>query len=506
MEKDGWMEFSDRFTKSLAATLYQYEDAPITLDDELIKAYLEERVENGESICNALCGHYERLSDWNFWKDTFASGYPYEEGYYAGKDNSYLCAIFMLLFVVEKMLNEHGLYELKILYDIGMDVSLINSFISSAIMDYDFEEKGELDFNSNYFPNSMVPSYIFTIHRTESALHMIEKERDLLYPLFSEELMTVRERVDRNVIVTGISFMQIQAILLLMERSNLYPMYIKKVAKDLLFIFKEILANTRIKRIEIDAAICGGMVRNGVKKTTGIKIFFALENFDCYCLRIDFPHEGVDYLHINLHEPMRKTAYPLRPGQYSAFSKKHGDFSNFFFAFGNLYWFRNNFVAKVNDLARFASENEMEQEEKLCRDLLEVFSKQEHYHIADHDISKENMMEFVAEFGSALTHCQIKGVSYSDTAVENINEELEKIKLADILSDALVKYQRYRLDERVFGDACEKKIADLKALLLKCLLEHFPSEAAVIGTKEELEELQLEDIFLFVEDVCDLKK
>ena len=194
----------------------------------------------------------------------------------------------MLLFVVEKMLKEHGLYELDILYDIGMDVSLINSFISSMIMDYDFEEKGGLDFNSNYFPNSMISSYIFTIHRTE-------KYRDLSCPLFSEELMTVRERVDRNVIVTGISFMQIQAILLLMERSNLYPAYIKKVAKDLLFIFKEILANTRIKRIEIDAAICGGMVRNGVKKTTGIKIFFALENFDCYCLRIDFPHEGADY-------------------------------------------------------------------------------------------------------------------------------------------------------------------------------------------------------------------
>ena len=195
------MEFSDKFTKSLAATLVQYKNAPIKLKDELVKAYLEERIENGVFICNALQGHYERLSNGDFWKDTFASGYSDEETCYVKKNNPYLCAVFMLLFVVEQMLNEHGLYELETLYDLGLDVSLINSFISSAIMDYDFEEKGGLDFNSNYLPNSMVPSYIGSIHRTESELHMIQKDRNLLHPLFSEELVTVRERVDRNIIV-----------------------------------------------------------------------------------------------------------------------------------------------------------------------------------------------------------------------------------------------------------------------------------------------------------------
>lgn len=48
------MEFSDKFTKSLAATLVLYKNAPIKLKDELVKAYLEERIENGVFICNAL--------------------------------------------------------------------------------------------------------------------------------------------------------------------------------------------------------------------------------------------------------------------------------------------------------------------------------------------------------------------------------------------------------------------------------------------------------------------
>lgn len=34
-------------------------------------------------------------------------------------------------------------------------------------------------------------------------------------------------------------------------------------------------------------------------------------------MRIDFPHEGAEYLHLNLHEPHRQTAIPLNYKQYS---------------------------------------------------------------------------------------------------------------------------------------------------------------------------------------------
>ena len=35
------MEFSDKFTKSLAATLVQYKNAPIKLKDELVKMFYQ---------------------------------------------------------------------------------------------------------------------------------------------------------------------------------------------------------------------------------------------------------------------------------------------------------------------------------------------------------------------------------------------------------------------------------------------------------------------------------
>ena len=42
-----------------------------------------------------------------------------------------------------------------------------------------------------------------------------------------------------------------------------------------------------------------------------MKIFFALENSDRYCLKIDFPHEGAEYLHLNLHELIDRQQFHL---------------------------------------------------------------------------------------------------------------------------------------------------------------------------------------------------
>ena len=83
------------------------------------------------------------------------------------------------------------------------------------------------------------------------------------------------KKIDKEIIMTGISFMQIQAILLLMENSKLYSIYVRKIAKSILLILKEILANSRIEKIEIDSAISAGVIRPGIKRTTGIKLFFA---------------------------------------------------------------------------------------------------------------------------------------------------------------------------------------------------------------------------------------
>lgn len=296
--------------------------------------------------------------------------------------------------------------------------------------------------------------------------------------------------------------MQLQAILLLMESSKLYPEYIKKISKSILLIFKEILANARIEKIEIDSSISAGVIRQGIKKTTGMKIFFALENTDRYCLRIDFPHNDVGYLHLNLHEPNRETAIPLNSRQYNLLKIKYGDLSDMFFKFGNLYWFRYHFEERVKKCHLAKGEEDISSQ--FIADMKKIFSKQSHYRLVEDNITKENMSEFIAEFGRALIHTQVRETSYGYTEVENIDEELTKIKMKDIMINAFGLYQRFYIEEQIFQASYKVVFEKLKRKLLNALFDEFSSEVTIWGKREDYEEMNLEEIFTLLEYIVGL--
>ncbi len=381
--------------------------------------------------------------------------------------------------------------------------SMINTFMSSLIMDFDFESSYKLDFNTNYMPSPMLTEYIGGMYKTEI---LKQQYMEILgqTTLLESELIELNRKIDREILVTGISFMQIQAILLLMESSKLYPVYVSKIAKSILLIFKEMLADSRIEKIEIDSAISAGVIRQGIRKTTGMKIFFALENSDRYCLRIDFPHEGAEYLHLNLHEPHRQTAIPLNYKQYSMLKKQYGDLSNLFFNFGNMYWFRYDFIEKLNKCSLIEGcENN---NSSFIADIKAVFFRQSHYRLFDDNITKDNMVDFIAEFGKALIHTQIYETSYFCTEIENIDDKLTKIKLRDIFISAFALYQRFYLEEKIFQKSYKIGYDKLKEKLLNALFTSFSSEVAPLGEYAEFEEMRLEDIFSLLYDIVNDSK
>lgn len=496
------MKFTDRFTKSLAALLLQYDEAPLVLIDEDMEWYLENVIENGEYINQCVCKNYHQLSNWELWEDCLIEGYPFEESLYENSNSSYLCSIFMILFVINKKLQDDNLYDLEKLHGMNMEVNAVNTFISSLIMDFDFQKSGSIDFNSSYIPNQMVAEYIWNMYKTENMLHIYQNKSEKIIISFDDEIVKLNQKIDRDVISTGISFMQIQAILLLMESSNVYPDYIRKIAKKIILIFKEILANARIKKIEIDSAIIAGVIRDGIRKTTGIKIFFALENYDRFCLRIDFPHEGADFLHLNLHEPYRETAFPLNRKQYSVLKNKYAELDEIFFQFGNLYWFRYNFISKLENLSPAKDTNKYEEYLIFKQEMLELFHSQGHYHIFSDEISKDNMIDFIVEFGSALMHTKVSAVLYTYTDIDNINDELIKIKLRDVLSSGLAIYQRCIIEEQFFRTSYKEVLKKLKFSLLDTLFNHYNSCVSTLGSYEDFAKLEIKDILLLLDEIC----
>lgn len=494
--------FTNKFSKSIAALLLKYNEAPIILKDDYMIEYLCDFIENGDIINHYIEGQFDRLSDWTFWNSSFNKEYPFKQ-MNSTRNAAYLLTIFMLLFAINRDLHKDNLYDLENLSEMMIFSSSINTFISSLIMDFDFRDYGSLNFNSNYMPNVMVSEYIGNMYRTE---HMLTQYRE--FPIkqnisLDKELLVLNKKIDKDILITGITFMQIQAILLLMECSTLYSKNVRMISKSILMIFKEILANARIRKIEIDTAICTGTIRKGTKKTTGIKIFFALENLDRYCLRLDFPHKGEEFLHYNLHEPGRKTALPLSINQYNELKNKYVSVDDIFFRFGNLYWFRNNFISKLDKLSPPDYTEEYESYSAFRKEMLQLFQDQGHYRIFSDDISKDDMIDFIGAFGSALSQNNISSASYADTDNDNIDKELTKIKLKDILSNALAIYQRCSIEEQFFNISYDEPFAKLKTTLLEALYNNFSDTISPFASYEEIYELKLKDILLILDELCD---
>lgn len=507
------MIFTNKFSESLAALLMAYDNAPIYLSDELMKGYLNNFIENGPYIYEHVHNDYTLLGDPAFWKDIFSEESLFGNNPQTSKSVEYLLSIFMVLYAIHDTLQKPHFYKLKLSYSLWCDTSRANTFISSLVMDFDFRDRKGLDFSSKYMPNNMVVKYIFNIHKTEINKWQITEDLGLdIDP--QEDLSELMHKFDYDIIMAGTAFMQVQAVLLLLNCSDLYSKSTQEIAKTLIMSFKELLADVRIEKMEIDTAIASGIMREGVKTTTGIKIFFALENFDRYCLRIDFPHDGEEFLHYNLHEPGRKNALPLNTAQYNSLAGKYKHLDELFFHFNNLYWFRSNFISKLERMAPEKDSSEYENYLYLRKELLDLFHKQGHYRMfgndkndgtgddMKNDISESDMRVFVAEFGTALSQMPEAAVLYSDTGIDNISSELNRIKLKDVLYYYLTLYQGCTYKELLLGKSCRREKEEIKTRVLDILFGSYKEAVTQYGEYKDFAELNLKEILELVWEIC----
>ena len=173
--------------------------------------------------------------------------------------------VFMYLFLMHKNLGATDFYDTPRLQELFGYISGVNTCVSSLLMDYDFDTYGNLNFEDFYMPHVRLLKYVDSINRTQT---FIRKAK--IKGIKSENLI---KDYDLKFLGTSYAFMEIQAILLLMEIGTPYSQIIHKIARQMLIVFKDLLVNARIEKIMIDPAIAAKAKRSGFKKTTGIKIF-----------------------------------------------------------------------------------------------------------------------------------------------------------------------------------------------------------------------------------------
>ena len=177
---------------------------------------------------------------------------------------------------------------------------------------------------------------------------------------------------------------------------------------------------------------------------------------------------------------------------------KYNNLEAIFFKFGHLYWFRSNFISKLDALSPTIDTNEYQNYSSFRDDMLKLFHEQGHYRMFSSDISKENMMEFISSFGEALLCTQVSDTLFTPTNVDNINEELNNIKVRDLLSNTLAIYQRCIIEEQILEITHSETLSKLKDILLHSLFDTFSEIMTQYGTYEDFEKCDLKDILLFL--------
>lgn len=198
---------------------------------------------------------------------------------------------------------------------------------------------------------------------------------------------------------SNISVVKLFHIMAILQTSPYYSNGTHQIAKQLIQSLREVLYNKRILSVTVDSNTKG--LSNKPHKSTRLKIIFALGNSDRYCIRLDFPHQGVDCIHLNLNQPAREksTGFPFGMERYYEARSACADedtFNSLFYLQDDLYWFRSDYSSKIREIGRTNPEKE--------RSLEQFFAKRVHLEIFPSDTEhKEAVSEFSEAFAEAMT-------------------------------------------------------------------------------------------------------
>ena len=177
----------------------------------------------------------------------------------------------------------------------------------------------------------------------------------------------------------------------------------------------------------------------GIHATTKFEIFFVQSNNDRYCLRLDFPHDDIDYVHFNLHEPFRETAFPISNEVYADLAKAIPSMYSYFYKCGNSYWFRNDFERLIAG-AHFEQEDSMEI-------LRAVYERQKHYRFLKSKYSSDQVKNFLNVIFTAASSIGMSRSRYQKPKEVDWKERLlaitlrEKIRVFNYAADELALQQ-----------------------------------------------------------------
>lgn len=306
-----------------------------------------------------------------------------------------------------------------------------------------------------------------------------------------KEVLCTKFNADISLIKSQINFLEFMISIICVVESPFYACKYKKVLKKFYLQIQELMHNCFIGDFFIEYGSIDSTIhiehRGSSDKTTRVQISFVLDNKQGYCLRLDFPHKGVNYIHININDMQGQNALPIENSQFCEISKiftEYDEVNKLFYKYNNKYYFCCNFE---NELKK------VEISEDIKNILQKIFSKQSHFKICDNTIDDHDLYACFDELNIYLNRC----IHSNKKALKGqIMDQVQLIKRAIYKLDfsfmcSIVSLPRYGSTESI-----ETSINDEKLKFVDYLYDFYKYDEF---EKEQLLDLELIEILQLIE-------
>lgn len=138
--------------------------------------------------------------------------------------------------------------------------------------------------------------------------------------------------------------------------------------------------------------------RGAKDNTTRLQLFFEHNNGDKYSVRLDLPHKGISYFHLNLESLGGMKYFPLSQKEYDVIVSMEPEFSNWFIEYGSkVYYLREN---------KRREKDKLDHNIPAERKLFEILDSHHQYVIQSeiYDYQLEKLLENLNKFMMALSN------------------------------------------------------------------------------------------------------
>ena len=265
------------------------------------------------------------------------------------------------------------LENIQIYQDIASHIAMLNSTICTR----ECLEKGWYD--TSCIPQSAGVRNAQAIRKMLMNVWLLYAEKkEILINLYHAYRYSILRTLDMLILVLGLEIMKFSPFCSTAEQD-----FCDGMLRTMLKLLRDAQVIAIFKSDAYFDRELEWMDRGSRDHTTRLQILYEYDNGDQYSLRLDLPHKGIPFFHLNSQSKGKVEYFPLDEPGYQALIKETPSYKQFFIDYGNgLYFLRENAKGLVN------------KPEPSYEKLADALKENEHFPV-EHQLEESEILELL---------------------------------------------------------------------------------------------------------------